>query len=58
MGGKSCYIKELAYLILMAQIGCFVPAEAATLPIFDAIHLRYATTFDVTFLLLFLGRVP
>lgn len=40
MGGKSTFLKALSMVSLYAQIGCYVPAKAATLPIFDRIFLR------------------
>lgn len=40
MGGKSTYMKEFGLLVLMAQIGCFVSAKSATLPVFDALYTR------------------
>lgn len=40
MGGKSTFLKALSMVSLYAQVGCYVPAKKAILPIFDRIFLR------------------
>ncbi len=40
MGGKSTYLRQAALISVMAQMGSFVPAERAKLPIFDRIFTR------------------
>jgi DNA mismatch repair protein MutS len=40
MGGKSTYLRQAALIILLAQVGCFVPARQAKLPITDRIFTR------------------
>lgn len=47
MSGKSTYMRQLAIIIIMAQMGSFVPATSANLPIFDAIYTRIGASDDL-----------
>lgn len=47
MSGKSTYMRELAIIIIMAQMGSFVPAAEANLPIFDSIYTRIGASDDL-----------
>lgn len=47
MAGKSTYMRQVAITVIMAQIGCFVPASKATLPIFDQIFTRIGASDDL-----------
>jgi DNA mismatch repair protein MutS len=47
MAGKSTYMRQLAITVIMAQMGCYVPAKEATLPIFDAIFTRIGASDDL-----------
>ena len=47
MAGKSTYMRQLAITVIMAQIGSFIPAKEATLPIFDAIFTRIGASDDL-----------
>lgn len=40
MGGKSTYMKEFGLLVIMAQLGSFVPCESCTIPVFDSLYTR------------------
>lgn len=47
MAGKSTYMRQLALTAIMTQIGCFVPAVKATLPIFDQVFTRIGAADDL-----------
>jgi DNA mismatch repair protein MutS len=47
MAGKSTYMKQVALISILAQIGCYVPAEYAKLPIFDQIFTRIGAADDL-----------
>lgn len=47
MSGKSTYMRMLAIIIIMAQMGSFVPCKEATLPIFDKIFTRIGASDDL-----------
>ena len=47
MSGKSTYMRQLAIIVIMAQMGSFVPATSATLPIFDKIFTRIGASDDL-----------
>lgn len=47
MSGKSTYMRQLALTVVMAQIGSFVPATSAKLPIFDHIFTRIGAADDL-----------
>lgn len=47
MSGKSTYMRQLAIIIIMAQMGSFVPAKSAILPVFDKIFTRIGASDDL-----------
>lgn len=47
MSGKSTYMRQLALIVIMGQMGCFVPASHASLPLFDQIFTRIGAMDDL-----------
>ena len=47
MGGKSTYMRQNALLVVMAQMGSFIPAKTTQLPIFDRIFTRIGASDDI-----------
>ena len=48
MGGKSTVLRQTAIICILAQTGCFVPAENARLPLLDRIWTRVGASDDLT----------
>ena len=48
MGGKSTYMRQVALILILAQMGSFVPADAARLPLCDAVYTRIGSSDDLS----------
>lgn len=48
MSGKSTYMRQVAFCVILNQIGCFVPAKEARLPLVDQIFTRIGSSDDIS----------
>ena len=48
MSGKSTYMRQIAYLVILNQVGCFIPAKFARLPLVDKIFTRIGSSDDIS----------
>ena len=49
MAGKSTYLRQVGLLVIMAQMGSFIPAESANLPIIDKVFTRVGASDNLAF---------
>ncbi|XP_020577568.1 DNA mismatch repair protein MSH3 [Phalaenopsis equestris] len=47
MGGKSCYIRQVALIAIMSQVGSFVPASSVRLHVFDGVYTRMGASDSI-----------
>ncbi|MDK2950439.1 MAG: mismatch repair protein MutS [Kosmotogales bacterium] len=48
MSGKSTYLRQIALISILAQIGCFIPSEKGLIPIYDRIFTRIGARDDIS----------
>ncbi len=47
MGGKSTYMRQVALIVILAQMGCYVPCKKCEIPVFDKIFTRIGASDDI-----------
>lgn len=47
MGGKSTYMRQTALIVILAQMGCYVPCKECRMPLFDKIFTRIGASDDI-----------
>ncbi len=47
MGGKSTFMRQAALIVILAQMGCYVPAKSCRMPLFDKIFTRIGASDDI-----------
>eukprot|EP00117_Sycon_ciliatum_P031162 scpid28941/ scgid0544/ DNA mismatch repair protein Msh3; Divergent upstream protein; Mismatch repair protein 1 len=47
MGGKSCFVRQVALMVIMCQMGSFVPAESARMSVLDGVFVRMGACDDI-----------
>ena len=48
MSGKSTYLRQIALIAIIAQMGCFIPAEKGVIPIYDRVFTRIGARDDIS----------
>lgn len=47
MGGKSTFMRQVTLIVILAQMGSYVPAKAAEIPVFDQLFTRIGASDDI-----------